>query len=55
MSTVTDGIKDNDGDMTQQDFQTQLRSGLPLRGGGGGVWSVWIVVLTWSEGRPLRF
>ena len=36
MSTVSDSVKYNDGDMTQRNSRTQLRSGLPLRGGGGG-------------------
>ena len=52
VSTVSDGVKIDDGDMTQRDSRTQSRSGLPLR--GGGVRSVWIVVLVWSEGRPLH-
>ena len=52
VSTVSDGVEVNNGDMTQWNDQTQLRSGLPLR--GGGVQSVWIVVPVWSEGRTLR-
>ena len=51
VSTISDGVEVDDGDMTQQDSWTQSRSGLPLR---GGMRSVWIVVLVWSESRPLR-
>ena len=48
VSTVSDGIEVDNGDMTQWDSQIQLGSGLPLR--GGGVRSVWIVVLVWCGG-----
>ena len=50
--TVSEGVEVDDGNMTQRDSPTHSRSGLPLR--GRGVRSVWIVVLLWSEGRPLR-
>ena len=53
VSTASDGVEDNDGDMTQRDSRTQLRNRLPLRG-GGGVWSVYIVILVLLEGWPLR-
>ena len=42
VSTVSDGVEIDDGDMTQWDSQTQLGSGLPLqRGGGGGLCGLW--------------
>ena len=50
VSTVPDSVEVDVGDMPQRDSRAQSRSGLPLW--GGGVRSVWIVVLVWSEGRP---
>ena len=51
VSIVSDGVEVDDGDMmTQRDSRTQSGSGLPLWGGG----SIWIVLLVWSEGRPLH-
>ena len=41
VSTVSDGVEVDNGDMTLWDSQTQLGSGLPLRGGGCGQCGLW--------------
>ena len=53
VSTIPDSVDVDSSVVLQRDGQAQSGSGLPLRG-GGGVLPVWIVVLLWSDGRPLR-
>ena len=53
VSTVPDSVNVDISGVLQRDSQAQSGSGLPLWG-GGGLRPVWIVVLLWSEGRPLR-
>ena len=54
VSTIPDSVDVDISGVLQRDGQAQTGSGLPLRGGGGGLLPVWIAVLLWSEGRPLH-